>query len=146
VQDAYYDDAHRPGAQGLRFSDEVTHALSGIKAAVEDLARYSREIGAATQEQSTGSEQIKHAVTNLNGIIMEISSASEQQSKGAGQVVQAIERVKDMVQQGSSSSLELAASAEELHKQAGGLQSLVSRFSLNDQGSGIKDLKLGVAA
>ncbi len=132
--------------QGLRFSDEVTHALGGIKAAVEDLARYSREIGAATQEQSNGSEQIKHAVTNLNEIIMEISTASEQQSKGAGQVVQAIERVKDMVQQGSSSSLELASSAEELNKQAGGLQSLVSRFSLNDQGRANNGRELKAAA
>ena len=120
--------------EGLRFSTEVAHALEGIKAAVEDLSRYAREIGAATQEQSMGSEQIRKAVVKLNEIIMEISSASEEQSAGAGQVVQAIERVKDMVQQGSSSAVQLATSAEELSNQAIGLQSIVEKFSLNGNG------------
>ena len=132
--------------EGLRFSNEVILSLNGIRTAVEDLARHSREIGAATQEQSSGSEQIKHAVINLNEIILEISTASEEQSLGAGQVVQAIERVKDMVQQGSSSSLELSASADELNKQAGGLQSLVARFSLNGNSSAFHDKAMNVAA
>ena len=132
--------------EGLRFSSEVTRALNGIKTAVEDLTRYAREIGVATQEQSSGSDQIKKAVVNLNEIIMEISSASEEQSAGAGQVVQAIERVKDMVQQGSSSSLELAASADELNKQASGLQSIVSRFSLNSHASAFTGKDLHAAA
>ena len=118
---------------GLNFSNEVTQALAGIKTAVEDLVKYAQEIGAATQQQSSGSEQIRKAVKNLNEVIMEISTASEEQSQGAGQVVQAIERIKDMVQQGSSSSLELAASAEELKKQAGSLQAIVSKFSLNGE-------------
>jgi methyl-accepting chemotaxis protein len=120
--------------EGLRFSKEVTRALEGIQSAVEDLSKYSKEIGAATQEQSSGSEQIKKAVVNLNEIILEISTASEQQSMGAGQVVQAIERVKDMVQQGSSSAVELAASADQLSRQASSLQTLVQRFALNGNG------------
>lgn len=120
--------------EGLRFSGEVTRALEGIKQAVEDLSRYSKEIGAATQEQSVGSEQIKKAVVNLNEIILKITSASEEQSAGAGQVVQAIERVKDMVQQGSSSAVQLATSADELNNQAINLQSIVDKFSLNGNG------------
>jgi len=132
--------------EGLRFSNEVTRALNGIKTAVEDLTRYAQEIGVATQEQSSGSNQIKKAVVNLNEIIMEISSASEEQSAGAGQVVQAIERVKDMVQQGSSSSLELAASADELNKQASGLQSIVARFSLNGHASAFHEKEMHKAA
>jgi methyl-accepting chemotaxis protein len=125
--------------EGLRFSKEVTRALEGIQSAVEDLSKYSKEIGAATQEQSSGSEQIKKAVVNLNEIILEISTASEQQSMGAGQVVQAIERVKDMVQQGSSSAVELAASADQLSRQANGLQTLVERFAVNGNGKVNRD-------
>jgi methyl-accepting chemotaxis protein len=49
-------------------------------------------------------------------------------------VVQAIERVKDMVQQGSSSAVELAASADQLSRQASSLQTLVQRFALNGNG------------
>ncbi len=119
---------------GLRFSGEVTRALQGIQSAVEDLSRYAREIGSATREQASGSEQIRKAVVNLNEIIQEISSASEEQSQGAGQVVQAIERVKDMVQQGSSSAVQLASSAEELSKQAGSLQGIVEKFAISGSG------------
>jgi methyl-accepting chemotaxis protein len=125
--------------EGLRFSKEVTRALEGIQSAVEDLSKYSKEIGAATQEQSSGSEQIKKAVVNLNEIILEISTASEQQSMGAGQVVQAIERVKDMVQQGSSSAVELASSADQLSRQANSLQTLVERFAVNGNGKVNRD-------
>jgi methyl-accepting chemotaxis protein len=125
--------------EGLRISKEVTRALEGIQSAVEDLSKYSKEIGAATQEQSSGSEQIKKAVVNLNEIILEISTASEQQSMGAVQVVQAIERVKDMVQQGSSSAVELAASADQLSRQANSLQTLVERFAVNGNGKVNRD-------
>jgi methyl-accepting chemotaxis protein len=117
--------------EGLHFSGEVTRALDGIRASVEDLARYSREIGFATREQSNGSEQIRKAVVRLNEIIQEITSASEEQSLGAGQVVQAIERVKDMVHKGSSGAVQLASSADELSKQAGSLRSIVQKFVLN---------------
>ena len=78
-------------------------------------------------------------MSNLNEIILEISSASEQQSMGSGQVVQAIERVKDMVLQGSSSAVELAASADQLSKQASSLQTLMERFALNGNGKAYHD-------
>lgn len=71
---------------------------------------------------------------NLNEMIHEISAASEQQSTGADQVVQAIERVRDMIQQNSSGSVQLASSADQLSRQAVSLQTLVEKFSLNGNG------------
>jgi methyl-accepting chemotaxis protein len=116
---------------GLRFTKEVIEALEGIRAAVDGLSQYADHIGVATQEQSKGSDQIRKSVAALNDAIHEISSASEQQSLGASQVVQAIERVKDMVHQSASGAVQLASSAEQLNQQAGNLQSLVDKFSLN---------------
>lgn len=120
--------------QGLVSSREVIQALEGIKSAVEEVSKYSSEIGAATQEQSGGSEQIGKAMVNLNEVTQEISTASEEQSTGAEQVVKAIEKVREMVQQNATSAVELASSAEQLSKQSGGLQSLVEKFSVNGNG------------
>jgi len=117
--------------QGLNLSMEVNKSLQAIKTAVAEVSKYAQEIGAATHEQASGSEQIKKAVMNLNEITQEISSASEEQSSGTEQVVKAIEKVREMVQQNASSAVELASSAEQLSRQAEGLQSLVGKFSLN---------------
>ena len=120
--------------QGLVSTREVIQALEGIKSAVEEVSKYSNEIGAATQEQASGSEQIGKATRNLNEITQEINTSAEEQSSGAEQVVKAIEKVREMVQQNASSAVELASSAEQLSKQAGGLQTLVEKFSLNGNG------------
>ncbi len=120
--------------QGLISTREVIQALEGIKSAVEEVSKYSNEIGAATQEQSSGSEQIGKAMVNLNEVTQEISSASEEQSSGAEQVVKTIEKVKEMVQQDASSAVELASSAEQLNNLSTGLQSLVEKFALNGNG------------
>ena len=120
--------------QGLVSSREVFQALEGIKAAVDEVSKYSNEIGAATQEQASGSEEIGRAMVNLNEVTQEISTSSEEQSTGARQFVMAIEKIREMVQQNASSSVELASSAEQLSKQSGGLQTLVERFALNGNG------------
>ncbi len=122
--------------QGLALSHEVNQALKGIEESVAEVSKYSQEIGAATIEQSSGSEQIGKAVINLNEITQEISTASEEQSSGVDQVVNAIEKVREMVQQNASGSIELASSAEQLSKQAESLQLIVGKFNLNGNGKG----------
>lgn len=122
--------------QGLGLSKEVIQALAGIEASVEEVSKYSNEIGAATQEQAGGSEQIGKAMVNLNEVTQEISTATEEQASGAEQVVKAIEKVREMVQQNAASSVELASSAEQLSRQSSGLQGVVQQFSLNGHGRG----------
>lgn len=117
--------------QGLALSQEVNQALQRIEEAVAEVSKYSQEIGAATIEQSSGSEQIGKAVINLNESTQEISTAIEEQSTGAEQVVKAIEKVREMVQQNASASVQLASSAEQLNRQAENLQAIVTKFSIN---------------
>lgn len=121
--------------QGLALSREVNQALQRIEESVTEVSRYSQEIGAATMEQSSGSDQIGKAVVNLNEITQEISSASEEQSSGAEQVVKAIEKVREMVQQDASSASSLASAAEQLNRQSEGLLAIVEKFSLNGRGN-----------
>lgn len=118
--------------QGIGLSEEVKTTLKKIEDAVSEVAKYSQEISAATQEQSAGGKQISKAAGSLNEITQEINSATEEQSSGTEQVVKAMEKMREMVQQNASGVTELAASADQLSTQGERLQEVVSRFILND--------------
>lgn len=117
--------------QGIVLSEDVKSTLRKIEEAVVEVAKYSQEINAATQEQSAGGKQINKAAENLNELTQEITSAAEEQSSGTEQVVKAMEKMKEMVQQNASGSAELAASADQLSVQGDRLQKLVGRFSMD---------------
>jgi methyl-accepting chemotaxis protein len=117
--------------QGIVLSEDVKSTLKKIEEAVVEVAKYSQEINAATQEQSAGGKQINKATENLNEITQEITSAAEEQSSGTEQVVKAMEKMKEMVQQNASGAAELAASADQLSVQGERLQKLVGRFTMN---------------
>jgi methyl-accepting chemotaxis protein len=92
---------------------EVTGSLGHIESSVEEVAKYSSEIGVATQEQSAG------AIRSSGDPVAErndanISASAEEQASGLTQVVKSIERIREMIQQGASSSAELSASASSL--------------------------------
>jgi len=120
--------------QGIDLSLEVKAALGRIEEAVTEAAKYSQEIGAATQEQSSNSDQIGKAVNKLNEITKEIGSATEEQASGAEQVVKAMEKMREMMRQNASASTELASSADQLSGQAEQMQQLAAKFVLNGQG------------
>lgn len=111
---------------------DVAMTLSHIETSVEEVAKYSAEIGIATSEQSAGGDQIIKAVTTLNELTHNISSSAEEQSAGVEQVVKSIERIRDMIQQNASSSTELSASADQLANQAKRLRDTVGRFQIRE--------------
>jgi methyl-accepting chemotaxis protein len=120
---------------GLESGEDVKRSLQRIEEAVVEAANYSQEIGAATQEQVSNSEQIIKAVEKLNEITKEIGSATEEQASGADQVVKAMENMREMTQQNSSAATELASSAEQLSRQSDSMQTLVARFILDGRES-----------
>ena len=118
--------------EGLQLGNNLSVALKKISNVVSEVFNYAQEIGAATHEQSNGSEQMARATTRLNELTHEITSAVEEQAGGAQAVVRAMERMREMVQQSSSSSTELAASAEQMSKMARSLLEQMDRFVLED--------------
>jgi len=122
--------------QGIKRTDELRDNLSKINDAVAEVARCSQQIGAATSEQSSGTQQIEQATARLSELTQEISAATEEQSVGTEQVVKAIEQIRTTVQENAVSSGELAASAEELSRQAVLMRDLASRFRVSTNGSG----------
>lgn len=120
--------------KGVEMSRQVGDSLKAIEGSVVEVDRYSKEIGAATQEQSSGSTQIAKATENLREITHEISSSTEEQASAAEQIVKTMEKMREMIHQNTSGTAELASSAEQLSSQAEMFQQIVSRFILNGSG------------
>jgi methyl-accepting chemotaxis protein len=115
-------------AEGMKRTDELRATLERIGVAVADVSGRSKEIGAATAEQSVGAQQIEQATSRLSDLTQEISAATEEQSNGTEQVVKAIEQIQAMVQTNAGSVGALASSAEELSRQAASMRELAARF------------------
>ncbi len=118
--------------KGVEMSKQVGDTLKAIEGNVIEVDKYSKEIGAATQEQSSGSTQIAKSAENLREITHEISSATEEQASAAEQIVKTMEKMREMIHQNASGTTELASSAEQLRSQADLFQEIVGKFTLDD--------------
>jgi methyl-accepting chemotaxis protein len=119
--------------KGVELSGQLGDTLKVIEGSVVETDRYSREIGAATQEQSSGSTQIARSAESLREVTHEISSAAEEQASAAEQIVKTMERMREMIHQNASGTTELATSAEQLRSQAERFQELVGKFAIGDE-------------
>lgn len=117
----------------LRLSDDVVESLRRIDSSVNEVARYSQEIGAATAEQAGGCGEISRAVSKLNDITQEISSSADEQASGTEQVVKGVEKLREMIQQNTASAVQLASAAEQMNCQAESLSVTVGRFVVTEQ-------------
>ncbi len=108
----------------------VRDALESITASVKRIADQTREIEAATSEQSVGAEQISMATHDLSGLTQEISTAAEEQSVGVAEVVRAMEQLKGIVHESVSMASDLQASAENLYAQSESLNGVVGQFNV----------------
>jgi methyl-accepting chemotaxis protein len=116
---------------GLLLGLDLNKAFGKISNVVSEVYKFAQEIGAATNEQSSGSSQIAKATTRLTEITQEITSSVEEQASGAQGVVRAMEKMREIVQQSTSSSTELAATAEQMSKLARMLLESMDRFRLD---------------
>ena len=80
-------------------------------------------------------DEVVFAVQRVTDIISEISAASNEQSTGIDQVNQAVTSMDETTQQNAALVEEAAAAAESLEDQAASLMALVSRFKLGNTGS-----------
>lgn len=117
--------------EGMMLSSDVSAALNRIDEVVSEVHRFSKEIGGAMNEQSTGSSQMAQATRKLNVITQEITSSVEEQSVGTGSVVKSMERMRELVQSSASGSLELAASAEQMEKMSRRLLESMGQFKVD---------------
>jgi methyl-accepting chemotaxis protein len=87
--------------------------------------------GAALADAAGGQmEEIVRSVRRVSDIISEISAASQEQTSGIEQVSQAVSNMDQMTQQNAALVEEAAAAAATLEDQAGRLQSRVATFKV----------------
>ena len=119
---------------GLLLGLDLNKAFGKISNVVSEVYKFAQEIGAATNEQSSGSSQIAKATTRLTEITQEINSSVEEQASGAQGVVRAMEKMREIVQQSTSGSTELAATAEQMSKLSRMLLESMDRFRIERDG------------
>jgi methyl-accepting chemotaxis protein len=75
-------------------------------------------------------DTIVPSIKKTSDLVQEIAAASEEQSSGVNQINTAMDQLNQITQQNASSSEELAATSEEMSGQAAQLQELMAFFTL----------------
>jgi methyl-accepting chemotaxis protein len=99
-----------------------------ISASVQQVQAGSDQVGAAGRKM----EDIVQSASRVSGLVSEIASASQEQSSGIEQVNAAIIAMDQGVQQNASLVEEAAAATESMKAQASALLQAVARFRLGD--------------
>jgi methyl-accepting chemotaxis protein len=120
----------RAVTEGLELATELRQSFANISAAVADVYQHAREIGDATQQQSSGSSQIAQATSHLNQLTQEMSSSIEQQAVATKQVVSTMDNLLAGSREISSSSNQLAVSADQMSRMSQQLLRLMERFHI----------------
>jgi len=77
-------------------------------------------------------DTIVPSIKKTSDLVQEIAAASEEQSSGVNQINTAMDQLNQITQQNASSSEELAATSEEMSGQAAQLQELMAFFTVGD--------------
>lgn len=105
-------------------------AAKEIKELIGDSVSKTAEGTKQVRKAGETMQEIVGSVKHVTDIIAEIASASQEQSTGIDEVSQSIMQMDDMTQQNSALVEEAAAAAESLMEQADELMSAVSVFQL----------------
>jgi methyl-accepting chemotaxis protein len=110
-------------------------AAKEIKALIADSVRKVDDGSALVTQSGRMLEEMVTSVRQVTNLITEIAAASDEQSTGIDQVNRAIAQVDHVVQSNSAQVEELSSTAQALSSRARELEALVGRFQLA-QGAG----------
>jgi methyl-accepting chemotaxis protein len=124
-------------------------AVSAMDESAVEVDEQVSAISAATREMNVYSRQLIDAMGTVSAVVEENTAATEQMSAGSGQMLHAIEDIASVSQENSAAAEEVSAATEEMSAQvnelkdsvqqmrdtAKKLQSLMSRFALDQGGA-----------
>ncbi|WP_233830380.1 methyl-accepting chemotaxis protein [Paraburkholderia sp. ZP32-5] len=110
-------------------------AAKEIKELIDTSVERVQSGSALVDEAGRTMTEIISAVQRVTDIMGEIAAASEEQSSGIDQVARAVTQMDEVTQQNAALVEEAAAAASSLEEQAARLRSAVSVFQVNDGGA-----------
>jgi methyl-accepting chemotaxis protein len=110
-------------------------AAKEIKALIQDSVGKVESGSELVTKSGQTLKEIVSSVKRVTDIIGEIAAASQEQSSGIDQVNRAVTQMDQVVQANATETEELSSTAQSLTAQSQQLQSLVARFKLGDEGS-----------
>jgi methyl-accepting chemotaxis protein len=136
-------EAARAGKHGKGFAvvAEEVRNLAGrsARAARETAALIETAIGkvengsALTEDTSNVFASIRDGVKGTSNLMGLIASASRQQAAGFSEMNDSMQLIASVTQNNAAGSQEMASAAQDLSRQAQGLQEVLSRFKLDDR-------------
>lgn len=112
-------------------------AAKEIKALIRDSAQKVQEGSQLVNDTGETLRGIVDSVKRVTDIIAEISAASQEQSTGVDEVNKAVSQMDQVTQENAAQTEELSSTARVLTDQAQQLQSLVGRFKLQSDARSI---------
>jgi methyl-accepting chemotaxis protein len=107
-------------------------AAKEIKALIQDSVRKVEEGSKLVDQSGQTLEEIVQAVKKVTDIVAEIAAASQEQSSGIEQVNKAVMQMDEVTQQNAALVEEAAAASEAIVEQAQNLNTMIARYRLDD--------------
>lgn len=114
-------------------SAEVRKLAENSRLTAQEINELASASVAIAEEAGKLLEQIVPSISKTADLVQEITAASEEQSSGVNQIHQAMNQLETATQQNASASEQLAATSEELSGQAESFLNAVSFFKLRPQ-------------
>ncbi|WJW76425.1 methyl-accepting chemotaxis protein [Thiohalobacter sp. IOR34] len=108
-------------------------AAKEIKGLIEDSVRKVEEGGQLVDKSGEALQEIVNAVKKVSDIVAEIAAASQEQSTGIEQVNKAIMQMDEVTQQNAALVEEAAAASQSLDEQGARLTNLISFFKTGEE-------------
>jgi len=113
---------------------EVRKLAERSQVAAQEIGEVAKNSVALAERAGTLLDEMVPSIAKTSDLVQEIAAASDEQSSGVNQISTAMNQLSELTQQNASASEELAATAEEMSGQAEQLQQLMDFFRLNGSG------------
>jgi methyl-accepting chemotaxis protein len=110
---------------------EVRKLAERSQVAAQEIGELADSSVAMAEKAGRLLNEIVPSIAKTSDLVQEIASASEEQTSGVNQINNAMTQLNQITQQNASASEELAATAEEMSGQAEQLQDLMSFFTID---------------